>query len=103
MAMVMESFVAIALATAAVGQTSNVTYQSTISTGLAYPARLAPTPGGGVYVTDPPMNLFAEYDAGGALVGTHAIAEGAIGIAVHTDGRIFISRDDGSIGVYSTA
>ncbi len=101
--MVMESFVAIALATAVVGQTSNVTYQSTISTGLAYPARLAPTPGGGTYVTDPPMKLFAEYDAAGVLVGTHAIAEGAIGIAVHTDGRIFISRNDGTIGVYSAA
>lgn len=70
--------------------------------GIAYPARIAPTPGGGIYVTDPPMKLFVEYDAAGALVGTHAIAEGAVGIAVHTDGRIFISRDDGKIGVYST-
>ena len=101
--MIMDHIVAIALATAAIGQTSNVTHQSTISTGLAYPARLAPTPSGGFYVTDPPMKLFAEYSAAGALVGTHAIAEGAIGIAVHTDGRVFISRDDGTIGVYSTA
>jgi len=95
--------VAIASATAAIGQTSNVSYQSTITTGLSYPARLAPAPGGGVFVTDPPMKLVAEYNAAGSLVGTHAIAEGAIGIAVHTDGRIFISRDNGTIGVYSSA
>jgi len=101
--MIMQSFVAIALATAAVGQTSNVTYHSTISSGLAYPARLAPAPGGGIYVTDPPMKLVAEYDATQALVGSHAVADGAIGIAVHTDGRIFISHDNGTIGVYDTA
>ncbi|MDO8631984.1 MAG: hypothetical protein Q7R41_15975 [Phycisphaerales bacterium] len=96
-------FVAIAISTASVGPTSSLNYVRTMTDGISYPARIAPTPGGGVYVTDPPMKLIAEYSAAGALVGTHSIPEGAVGIAVHGDGRIFIARDNGTIGVYSTA
>jgi len=95
--------IAIAVSTASIGPTSSVGYVRTMTDGIVYPARIAPTPGGGVYVTDPPMKLFVEYSAAGALVGSHAIPEGAVGIAVHGDGRIFISRNDAKIGVYSTA
>lgn len=71
--------------------------------GILYPARVAAAPGGGVYVTDPPMKLVASYDGAGAFVGTFPIAGGAVGVAVHPDGRVFLSRNDGSVGVYSAA
>lgn len=101
--MITSYFVAIAIATSAVGQTSNVTYVRTMTTGLTYPARLAEAPGGGVFVTDPPGKAVVSYDAAGVMLATYPIAEGPLGIAVHNDGRIFISRLDGKIGVYSAA
>jgi len=100
--MIIEHLVAIALVTAATGQSSNVTYQSTITTGLGYPARLSPAPAGGVYVTDPPAKRVLYYEATGLLPPvTYNVAEGPVGIAVHNDGRVFLSRNDGKIGVYT--
>lgn len=87
------------LATAALGQTS-VTPQASFDTDLAYPARLATTGGGGVLVTDPPSAQVVEYDAVGAVLNIFPIPEGPLGIALHDDGRVFISREDGTIGVY---
>ena len=101
--MTVVSLIAIATATATLGQTSSVSYVGTWATGIDYPARLAPAPGGGVYVTDPPMKNVVSYDGTGAVVATYAVAEKPIGIAVHSDGRVFISRANGTIGVYSSA
>lgn len=94
---------ALAMTTAAFGQTSSLTYFNGFSTDLAYPARLAPRAGGGVYVTDPPTGQVIAYDGLGAVVGTYPIAEQPVGIAAHTDGRVFVSRGDGAIGVYDAA
>ncbi len=97
-------FVAIAFSTASIGPTSNVTYVRTMTDGITYPARLAPAPGGGLYVTDPPMKQVVEYPAAGPFLGTlYPIAAGANGIAVHSDGRVFISHNNGTIGAYSAA
>jgi predicted CXXCH cytochrome family protein len=68
---------------------------------LTYPARIAPAPDGEIYVTDPPMKRVVRFDAAGAVVGTYAVSQGPVGIAVHADGRVFVSREDGRIGVYS--
>lgn len=101
--MISVYFVAIAAATAAIGQTSNVTYEGTITTGLAYPARLAPAPDGGVYVTDPPSKKVLYYDPTGLLPPiAYTVADGPVGIAINGDGsRVFLSRSDGKIGVYN--
>jgi predicted CXXCH cytochrome family protein len=90
-----------AIATAALtfGQTSNLTYLDTY-VGATAPARVAPTGGGGIYVTDPASGQVVEFDALGAVAGTFDIPEGPVGIAAHTDGRFFVSRDDGQVGVY---
>jgi DNA-binding beta-propeller fold protein YncE len=101
--MITSYLVAIAVTASAVGQTANVTYVRTTTTGLTYPARLAEGPGGGVFVTDPPGKAVISYDAAGAFLASYPIAQGPVGIAVHTDGRVFLSRADGKIAVYSAA
>ncbi len=90
-----------ALASVSIGQTPNLTYVNTLS-GVAFPGRLAPLDGGGVYVTDQVAGTVIEYDAAGNLVNTFAIPEKPIGIAVHPDGWVFIARADGSVGRYDS-
>lgn len=94
---------AIAIAAAVVGQTSDVTYVNTLNSGFTYPARLAPEPGGGILVTDPSTNSVHQFSAAGALLNSYGVAQGPIGIAVHSDGRVFLARGDGLVGVYTSA
>jgi predicted CXXCH cytochrome family protein len=94
----------LALASAALGQTASLTYNSTVNQGMTYPGRLASDGGGGIYVTEPPTGSVLQYDATGALVGTFAIDEGPVGIGVHpTNGNIYVSRLDGVVGIYDAA
>ncbi|MHC4611294.1 MAG: NHL repeat-containing protein, partial [Planctomycetota bacterium] len=91
----------IALASVLIGQTTNLTYDSTLTDELQYPARLAAASGGGIYVTDPPTNRVIQFNASGVVVGTYSIPEGPLGIAVHGQtGNIIISRADGVVGIY---
>lgn len=69
-------------------------------TPVAQPARLAPDGGGGIYVTDPPNDMIVQDDGTGVVVGTFPIPEGPLGVAVLPDGRVFVSRGDGEIGLY---
>ncbi len=91
------SLLAVAIGTSLMGQTASLSHSGTINDGMRYPGRIALTGGGGIYVTEQPTNQVLEYDSGGNLVGTYAIAEGPVGIALHADGRIFISRADGAV------
>ncbi|UCG15345.1 MAG: SMP-30/gluconolactonase/LRE family protein [Phycisphaerales bacterium] len=91
------------LVSAVLGQTTGVTHSDTFTGGTDHPARLAPAPGGGVYVTDTPGGQVVEYDAAGAVANVYAIAESPVGIAVHPDGRVFISRLDGAVGIYDAS
>lgn len=98
----MSAFVvAIAISAASIGQTSSVTYVSTLTQGLEYPARLASVPLGGIYVTDPTTKQVVQYDSGGVFVATFTVSQVPWGVAAHPDGRVFVSRGDGAIGVYS--
>ncbi len=90
-------------ATTALGQAPSVTHTGSFSSGLLYPARLAPDGGGGTFATDPPNGMVVHFDAAGLVVGTYAIAEGPLGVAVHPDGRVIVSREDGQIGLYDPA
>lgn len=93
----------IAIASAMLGQTSDVSHVSTINTDFLYPARLAAEAGGGVYVTDPTTNVVYKFSAAHALLNSYAVPQGPIGIAAHPDGRVFVSRRDGKVAVYSAA
>ncbi len=88
------------IASAAIAPAPSATYVGAWNTNLNYPARLASAPGGGIYVTDPPSNQVIHYDSLGVWQHTYPIPEGPVGIAVHGDGRVFVSRNDGKIGVY---
>ncbi|HUU83463.1 MAG TPA: multiheme c-type cytochrome [Phycisphaerae bacterium] len=93
----------IAAVVVAIGQTADLTHVDTFSTDLQYPGRLAPALGGGIYVTDQPMNQVIEYDSFGTVVGTYPIPEGPVGIASHANGNVYISRLDGVVGIYDAA
>ena len=93
--------VVIVLALVAPLAAADVAYVDTYTAGLEYPGRLAPTPGGGVYVADQPLGQIVEFDAAGAVVGTYSIPELPVGIAVDlASGDIFVSRRDGQVGIY---
>ncbi len=93
----------VAVFAAMLGQTSDVTYSSVLNTDFVYPARLAAPAAGGVYVTDPTTDRVYQFDAAGVFVNSFAISQGPIGIAAHPDGRVFVSRRDGNVGVYTSA
>lgn len=99
----MVAAVLVAVASATIGQTTNLTHLDTYTDGLTTPGRLAATSGGDLYVTDQASGEVLEFDAAGILVDTFAVPEGPVGIAVHPDGRVFVSRADGQIGVYDAA
>ncbi len=93
----------VAIASATLGQAPSLTHVDTYATGFDFPARMAVVPGGGIYVTDPPNGQVVQLDGTGGVVGTFAIPETPLGIAVHSDGRVFVSRGDGAVGVYDAA
>ncbi len=93
----------VAVASVVVGQTADVSYVTTFDTDLRYPGRLAAPAGGGVYATDEVTGEILQFDDAGAVVGTFVIVELPVGIAVHPDGRVFVSRCDGAVGIYDAA
>lgn len=86
-----------------VGQLNPLTHRMTVSEGLDNPARIALT-GSEVLVADPRAGLIARFDGNGTLLGTWPEPAGPVGVAVHPDGRIFVSRrDDAKVAVYDAA
>jgi predicted CXXCH cytochrome family protein len=99
----MRSAFLVAVVLALVGPiaTADVTYLDTFTGELQYPGRLAPTAGGGVYVTDQPVGQIVEFDAAGAVVATYSIPELPVGIAADlASGNIYVARGDGQVGIY---
>ncbi len=90
----------VAVSSATLGQVPQLNHVDTYAVNLSYPARIASINGGGIYVTDPPMNRVVEYDDLGAFVAMFDIPATPIGITTHTDGRVFVSHADGTVGVY---
>ncbi len=93
----------IALTSATLGQSTSVTHVQTLASDLQYPARVSPDGGGGIYVTDPPMNQVIQLDAAGGTVAVFSIPEKPVGIALHPNGNIYVSRADGVVGIYDAA
>jgi len=86
-----------------VAQLPPLAHSATWSNGLDNPARLAVT-AGEVLVTDPRANAVIRFDLSGTFLGTRSEPAGPVGVAVHPDGRIFVSRrDDAKVGVYDAA
>lgn len=92
----------VALASVTLGQTASVTPAGTL-TGVNHPTRLAATAGGGVYVTDQVASQVVEFNAAGAEVARFTISQGPVGIATGPGGQIYVSRMDGTVGIYDAA
>ncbi len=93
----------VAVASVVVGQTADVSDVTSFDMDLRYPGRLAAPAAGGVYATDEVTGEVLQFDDAGLVVGTFVIAELPVGIAVHPDGRVFVSRCDGAVGIYDAA
>ncbi len=84
-------------------QLDPLVHTATLSQGLESPARLAVTPGQ-VFVADAQANAVVRFDLAGTYVGTWSEPAGPVGIAVHPDGRVFVSRrDDAKVGIYDAS
>ncbi len=71
---------------------------------LRGPARLAVAPDDSIYVSDPLNGHIVRFDALGAIMGTWPIPQRPVGIAVHPDGRVFVSlRDEPKVAIHDTA
>ena len=85
----------------ATGQLNPLTHTGSLSEGLRSPARIAIAPDGTVLVTDPSENHIARFQEDGTPLSAWEVPEGPIGIAVHPDGRYFVSRrDDAQVAIY---
>ncbi|MCP4592462.1 MAG: hypothetical protein GY842_17145, partial [bacterium] len=70
---------------------------------LDSPARLAVTDSE-ILVTDPRNDAIVRFELDGTYLGTWSEPAGPLGVAVSTNGTIYVSRrDDGQVGVYDSA
>ena len=84
------------------GQVGPLTHQASLTDNLDSPARLAISTTD-ILVTDPRANAIVRFDHAGTYMGTWTEPAGPLGIAVHSDGRIFVSRlEDAKVAVYDS-
>ena len=82
------------------GQIDPLAYVGSLTEELRSPARIAVAADGTVLVTDPYRYQTVRFDSAGTLVGTWSVPDCPLGVAVHADGRYFVSyRDRSGVGV----
>jgi len=80
-----------------------LTHLGSLNESLRSPARLAVAADGTLLVSDPINKQIVRFDAAGTLLGTLAVPEGPIGLAIHPDGRYFLSRQaDNQVAIYDS-
>ena len=96
--------IALLMGFVAQGELEPLPHMGTLSEGLRAPARLALSEDGSVYVTDPFLGHVAQFDASGGLVAAHAVAGGPVGLAIHPDGRFFVSlAEEPRVAIFDAA
>ena len=86
------------------GHVGSLPHLDSLTERLHGPARLAVAPDGSLYVSDPLRGSIVRFDALGEFSAEWPVAEGPIGVAVHPDGRVFVSlRDEPKVAVYNSA
>ncbi|MGD2108964.1 MAG: hypothetical protein PVI86_06185 [Phycisphaerae bacterium] len=91
-----------------VAQAEPLPHLGSLTDGVRSPARLAFDPEslgtGRLFVTDPLQRHIAVFDPAGTLLQTRPIPEAPVGVAVHPDGRVFVSlRDTHKVAIYDPA
>lgn len=76
------------------GDVGPLAYQGELSTLLRSPARVAIAPDDTILVTDPFRNEVIRFNPDTTVAGGWSVPDGPIGIAVHPDGRFFVSLRD---------
>jgi len=85
----------------AFGQMGPLPHVGSLTDGLRGPARIAIASDNTLFVSDPLNSCVAQFEASGELIATWPIPAVPIGVAVHPDGRIFVSlRDEAKVAVY---
>lgn len=96
--------IAIVVGALVAGQMEPLPHLGSLTAELRAPARLAVTPNDSVLVTDPKKGHIVRFDALGDLTGTWPIPGVPVGVAVHPDGRVFVSlRDEPKVAIYDAA
>lgn len=94
---------AVVLGLMSAAQTEPLPHLGSLTEGLRGPARIAIGLDDSVLITDPLTRRISRFDAAGNLVDTWPVPEGPIGVAVHPDGRIFVSlRDKPDVAIYDS-
>lgn len=84
-----------------VGQLEPFTHRDTWTEQLRAPAHVAVAPDDSLLVTDPLNDQIIRFHSSGALLNAWPVADGPIGVAVHPDGRVFVTlRDKPRVAVY---
>jgi len=87
-----------------IGQLEPLPHLGSLTEQLLSPTRLAVAPDDSIFVSDPLKGHIVRFDASGSVVSILPVSEGPIGVAVHPDGRIFVSlRDEPKVAVYDSA
>ena len=86
------------------GQMEPLPHLGSLAERLRGPARLSIAPDDSVLVSDPLARRIVRFDGSGTLTNTWPVPQGPIGVAVHPDGRIFVSlRDEPKVEIYDGA
>ncbi|MCO6436047.1 MAG: SMP-30/gluconolactonase/LRE family protein [Phycisphaerae bacterium] len=99
----MKSVILLAVFAVLPEQVAPLEHVASLNEMLRSPARVAVSSDGQVLVTDPSRRQIVRFDALGNLLGSWPVPERPIGLAVHPDGRYFVSyRDEPGVGIYDS-
>jgi len=87
-----------------IGQLAPLPHVGSLTEQIRGPARLAIASDDSIYVTDPLSGNVVRFNDAGGIMNVWPVPEGPIGVAVHPDGRIFVTlRDVPKVAIYNAA
>ena len=90
----MSAIVTVVVCLISVGQVEPLPHLGSWTQELRAPARIAVTPDDSILVTDPQSRQIVRFDSWGSVTDLYLVPDRPIGVAVHRDGRVFVSLGD---------